>query len=209
MSYEAYCRLIDEFPALSQIEFAAPVDPLLHPRFFDMVRYAGSRGLQISARSELASLSPARAEECVTSGLFRLQVALEPPRPRPANELRVAAPFSRAMRNMTRLIEVRRRLGSALPQIELLDIVTRSKLAQLPELVRSAQRHGADALCVLDIAESARAMGLMRVFIDAETLRGEDPAVLERVFAETRKARPRRGAGRCARARAAARACCA
>ena len=195
MSYEAYCRLIDEFPALSQIEFSAPVDPLLHPRFFDMVRYAGSRGLQISARSELASLSPARAEECVTSGLFRLQVALEPPRPRPANELRVAAPFSRALRNVTRLIEVRRRLGSALPQIELLDIVTRSKLAQLPELVRSAQRHGADAFCALDIAESARAMGLMRAFIDAETLRGEDPAVLERVFAETRAVAQELGIG--------------
>jgi len=186
MSFDAYCRLVDEFPALAQIEFSAPVDPLLHPRFFDMVRYAGARGLQVSARSELLSLSPARAEECVTSGLYRLQVALEPPRPRLANEVRVAAPFSRALRNVTRLVEAKRRLGASLPQIELLDIVTRSKLALLPDLARSAQSHGADALCVLDVAESARAMGLMRAFIDTESLRGEDPAVLERAFAETR-----------------------
>src|SRR5438132_13530442 len=167
MSFAAYCRLLEQFPASGEIELCAPVDPLLHPRFFDMVRHAAARGLRVAARSTLHSLSDRAAEDCVKSGLFRLQVALEPPRPRLANEIRVAAPFSRALRNVTRLIEVRRRLGSALPQIELLDIVTRSKLAQLPELVRSAQRHGADALCVLDIAESARAMGLMRVFIDA------------------------------------------
>ena len=186
MSFDAYCRLLDEFPAAAQIEFSAPIDPLLHPRFFDMVRYAGARGLQASARSELLTLSPARAEECVKSGLFRLQVALEPPRPRLANEVRVAAPFSRALRNVTRLVETRRRLASTAPQIELLDLVTRSKLAQLPELVRSAQRHGAGAVCVLDIAESARAQGLMRAFIDSETLRGEDPAEIEHVFGETR-----------------------
>ncbi len=186
MSFAAYCRLLEQFPAASEIELSAPVDPLLHPRFFDMVRHASAQGLRVSARSTLLSLSDRAAEDCVKSGLFRLQVALEPPRPRLANEIRVAVPFSRALRNLARLAGTKRRFGSAAPRIELLDIATRSKLAQLPELVRVARQHGADAVCVIDIAESAPATGLMRSFVECESLRGEEPAVLERAFGETR-----------------------
>ncbi|HEY3074489.1 MAG TPA: SPASM domain-containing protein [Burkholderiales bacterium] len=186
MSFAAYCRLLEQFPASSEIELSAPVDPLLHPRFFDMVRHAAAHGLRVSARSTLVSLSDRAAEDCVKSGLFRLQVALEPPRPRLANEIRVAVPFSRALRNVTRLVAMKRRLASAAPRLELLDIATRSKLAQLPELVRVARQHGADSVCVIDIAENAPATGLMRSFIECESLRGEALAVVEKSFAETR-----------------------
>jgi MoaA/NifB/PqqE/SkfB family radical SAM enzyme len=186
MSFAAYCRLLEQFPAAAEIELSAPVDPLLHPRFFDMVRHAAAHGLRVSARSALLSLSDRAAEDCIKSGLFRLQVALEPPRPRLANEIRVGVPFSRALRNVARLVALKRRLACAAPRIELLDIATRSKLAQLPELVRLARQHGADSVCVVDIAESAPASGLMRSFVECETLRGEDPALLERAFAEAR-----------------------
>jgi len=186
MSFAAYCRLLEQFPAASEIELAAPVDPLLHPRFFDMVRHAAAQGRRVSARSALLSVSDRTAEECVKSGLFRLQVALEPPRPRLANEIRVAVPFSRALRNVARLAATKRRLAAGLPKIELLEAATRSKLAQLPELVRLARQHGAESVCVIDVAESAPATGLMRSFIECESLRGEDPAVLERAFAEAR-----------------------
>ena len=72
MSFAAYCRLLEQFPASSEIELCAPVDPLLHPRFFDMVRHAVARGLRVAARSTLHSLSDRAAEDCVKSGLFRL-----------------------------------------------------------------------------------------------------------------------------------------
>ncbi|OLC67252.1 MAG: hypothetical protein AUH79_04545 [Betaproteobacteria bacterium 13_1_40CM_4_64_4] len=188
MSFAAYCRLLEQFPASSEIELCAPVDPLLHPRFFDMVRHAVAQGLRVSARSTLLSLSDRAAEDCVKSGLCRLQAALEPPRPRLANEIRVAVPFSRALRNVARLVATKRRLASAAPRIELLEVATRSKLAQLPELVRLARQHGADSVCVIDIVESAPATGLMRGFVESESLRGEEPAVLERAFAEARAA---------------------
>src|SRR2546428_5219489 len=188
MSFAAYCRLLEQFPASGEIELCAPVDPLLHPRFFDMVRHAAAGGLGVAARSTLHSLSDRAAEDCVKSGLFRLQAALEPPRPGLANEIRVAVPFSRALRNVARLVATKRRLASAAPRIELLEVATRSKLAQLPELVRLARQHGADSVCVIDIVESAPATGLMRGFVESESLRGEEPAVLERAFAEARAA---------------------
>ena len=186
MSFAAYCRLLEQFPAPGEIELCAPVDPLLHPRFFDMVRHAAARGLRVAARSTLHSLSDRAAEDGVKSGLFRLQVALEPPRPRLANEIRVAAPFSRALRNVARLVAMKRSLASATPKIELLEVATRSKLAQLPELVRVARQHGADSVCVVDIAESMPPTGLMRGFIERESLRGEAPAVVEKSFADAR-----------------------
>ena len=68
MSFAAYCRLLEQFPAAAEIELSAPVDPLLHPRFFDMVRHAAAHGLRVSARSALLSLSDRAAEDCIKSG---------------------------------------------------------------------------------------------------------------------------------------------
>lgn len=171
MSFETYCRLVGEVPALGEIELRGPVDPLLHPRFFDMVRYAAQRGLEVRARSELFAVSERLAEQCVTSGLARLQVVLPPPRTRAPEEIEVGLPFIRGLRNLARIVAARRRLASQRPVIEIVDVVTRGRLPQLPELVRLAHKHGAASLQMLDPAES---------------LAGEDPQVVARWFGEAR-----------------------
>jgi MoaA/NifB/PqqE/SkfB family radical SAM enzyme len=146
MSFEAYCRRIAQLSELAELELSGPLDPLLHPRFFDMVRYAAARGVQVTARSPLLWLSDRRAEECVQSGLARLLAVLEAPRPRPAIAIRVDVPFNRALRNLSRLAGTKRRLGARLPRLEVLETVAPGKLGELPELVRSSHRHGAEVI---------------------------------------------------------------
>lgn len=153
MSFQTFCRLIDDTPALAEIELGGALDPLLHPRFVDMVRHAVARGVRVGAHSALTGLSDRRAEDCVQSGLHRMRVALAPPRPRAPGEIRVDVGFDRTLRNVRRLSDARRRLGSATPEIELLETLTRPSLAQLPRLVALAQRHGVDCLSVVDIEE--------------------------------------------------------
>ena len=77
--YDAFCRLIDQFPGLAELQLRGVGEPLLHPRFFDMVRYASERGVQVSTESDLPALSERRAEECVASGLRHLYVRMRPP----------------------------------------------------------------------------------------------------------------------------------
>jgi MoaA/NifB/PqqE/SkfB family radical SAM enzyme len=43
-----FCRPVDQFPELDQLHLQGLGEPLLHPRFFHMVRYAARRGVGTS-----------------------------------------------------------------------------------------------------------------------------------------------------------------
>jgi radical SAM protein with 4Fe4S-binding SPASM domain len=105
--YEAFCRLIDQYPGLAELKLRGIGEPLLHPRFFDMVRYACARGVKVSTETDLPALSERRAEECVASGLRHLYVRVRPPS---------GLVFAR----LRRLAAAKRKLNSAWPALTLL-----------------------------------------------------------------------------------------
>src|SRR6185503_3655337 len=97
----------------------------------------------VSTTTHLGELSEKRALECVKSGLMRMHVASDAA---PQGPLRLRVKFDRVLRHIGRLIAARQELGSALPQIHLVVAVTRSGVAELPDLVRLARELGVDAL---------------------------------------------------------------
>jgi MoaA/NifB/PqqE/SkfB family radical SAM enzyme len=105
--FDAFCRLIDELPAIQELQLQSAQDPLLHPRFFDMVRYAAARGIEVSTHTRLKALSQRRAEDCVASGLRRMHVVLGEPGPERA----------RVLANVRRLIAAKRSAGSRWPYV--------------------------------------------------------------------------------------------
>jgi radical SAM protein with 4Fe4S-binding SPASM domain len=104
IAFDAYKRVLDQFPHVSRVHIGGAGDPMRHPRFFDMVRIAAERGLEVSADSILTGLSDARAEICVESGLQRLVV---PP----------ARGDAVLQRNLKRLQAARERLHIATPEV--------------------------------------------------------------------------------------------
>lgn len=74
LCYDTFCRLLGEFAGARVLRLQGAGEPLAHPRFFDMVRFAVARGLQVSTLTALPPLTPRRAEECAKSGLQYLDV---------------------------------------------------------------------------------------------------------------------------------------
>jgi radical SAM protein with 4Fe4S-binding SPASM domain len=105
IAFDAYKRVLEQLPHLRQLHIGGAGDPMLHPRFFDMVRYAAERGLEVSAESLLTGLSDARAEICVESGLRRLVV--------PAASGDVVL-----QRNLKRLQAAKQRLSIPFPEVQ-------------------------------------------------------------------------------------------
>jgi MoaA/NifB/PqqE/SkfB family radical SAM enzyme len=81
MPYEVFCGLIDQFDGVSELQLQGMGEPMLHPRFFDMVAYAAARGIAVSTNTNLTVLSERRADACIRSGLRRMQVSLDAPNP--------------------------------------------------------------------------------------------------------------------------------
>lgn len=77
MSYEAFCDLIERTPTLTTLLPFQWGEPLLHPRVFDMVRFAARRGMRTYLTTNGTRLDADARRELLTSGLTRLTISVD------------------------------------------------------------------------------------------------------------------------------------
>lgn len=199
MDFELFVRLVEELPALRELHLQGLGEPLMHPRFFDMVRFASARGVRVSTNTNGTLLGPARAEACVTSGLDELHLSIDGATAATYEAIRVRSRFARVLRGLGRIVDARRRLASATPALRIVAVAMRRNLDELPAIVELAAEHGVDRVFVQHLCHDygeetlPEAYRPMRDFVEAETLLGERAERVERAFAEARAAAARRG----------------
>lgn len=194
MDFDLFTRLLDQFPQAEELQLQGLGEPLLHPRFFDMVRHAAERGILVSTNTNLTVMTEAGAEECVRSGLRVLHVSLDGASAETYQSIRLRARFERVLRNLRRVMAARRRLDSALPEVRLVAVAMRCNLHELPGLVRLAHAEGVTALSVQHLCHDFGEAALpsryqpMRAFVEQETLLHEDPRRVAQCFEQARAA---------------------
>jgi MoaA/NifB/PqqE/SkfB family radical SAM enzyme len=192
MKYEDFTSMVDQFPALEHLHLQGLGEPIMHPRFFDMVRYATGCGVRVSTNTNGTLVNARRAEECVTSGLDCLHLSIDGATAETYERIRVRAHFDRVTANLERLLDTRQRIGSDTPRVRMVSVIMRQNLHELPDLVRLAARWSAEGLFVQHLCHDFGESSLpaqyrpMRDFVDAETLQGEDHDRVKRSFAEAR-----------------------
>ena len=192
MSFEAFCRVLEQFPAVRHLQLQGMGEPLLHPRFLDMVRHAAARGIEVTTNTNLTALSPRRADELVTSGLAKLHISIDAADAAVYEYIRVGSRLSRVLRNLALVQAAKNRLRAERPEIVLVAVAMRRNLEELPRLVRLAADYGVPAMSVQHLAHDFIEEALpaqyrvMRTFVEDETLMNEDPARVERWFDEAR-----------------------
>jgi MoaA/NifB/PqqE/SkfB family radical SAM enzyme len=193
MPYEAFCSLVDQFTGVRELHLQGLGEPLLHPRFFDMVAYAAARGIDVSTNTNLTALSERRAELCVQSGLARMHVSLDAADPAAYEYIRVGSRHERVVRNLRYIGAAKRRLAAERPEVRLVAVAMRRNLEELPGLVRFAHEEGIEHVSVQHLAHDFTESSLpakyagMRDFVDAETLASEDPARVAHWFGKARE----------------------
>jgi len=188
MGFEKFTRIIDQFVNIEELHLQGLGEPMMHPRFFDMVAYAAERGIRVSTNSNLTLLNERRAERCVTSGLDTLHVSIDGTSAETYERIRVRAHFERVVHNLERLHAVRDRLGSKLPHLILVVVIMRQNLHELPALVRLAHQWSIERVFVQHLCHDFGEASLpvhyrpMREYIQAQTLFEEDPERIEYYF---------------------------
>ena len=188
MAFESFARIIDEFGALQELHLQGLGEPMMHPRFFDMVAYAAGKGITVSTNSNLTLLNDRRAERCVTSGLNELHVSIDGATAATYEGIRVRSHFDRVLANLDRLLAARRRLGSQKPLLRLVMVIMRRNLHELPDIVRLAHQYTIDRIFVQHLCHDFGESSLpahyrpMREFVQAETLLEADPQRVAHFF---------------------------
>ncbi len=194
MDFTKFTALVDQFPALEELQLQGLGEPMMHPKFFDMVAYAAERGVKVSTNTNLTLLNPRRAERCVTSGLDTLHFSIDGATAEMYEGIRVYAKYERVIANLALLQETKARLGSAYPHLRMVTVLMRRNLHELPDLVRLAHRYGVNTMFVQHLCHDFGESSLperyqpMREFVDEETVVGEDPARVDHYFAAARQA---------------------
>ncbi len=83
MKFETFTRIVDQFVGLRELHLQGLGEPMMHPRFFDMVTYAAEQGVEVTwnrkdyqaFRDQLASDEPPEiCRSCsVYSGTFYIK----------------------------------------------------------------------------------------------------------------------------------------
>ena len=192
MKWETFTALVDGFPGLKELQLQGLGEPMMHPRFFDMIAYAAGKGIRVSTNSNMTLVNPQRAERCVTSGLADLHVSIDGSTPQTYERIRVRARLDRVLRNVRMVLEARARLGSATTRLRMVVVAMRQNLHEFPDLVRLAHSLGIGSVFVQHLCHDFGESSLpahyapMRDFVDEQTLLAEDPARVERFFGEAR-----------------------
>ena len=77
MDFGNFTRLLDQFPALEELQLQGLGEPMMHPRFFEMIAAAVARGIKVSTNTNATLLTARRAESCVTSGLGEIHISID------------------------------------------------------------------------------------------------------------------------------------
>jgi MoaA/NifB/PqqE/SkfB family radical SAM enzyme len=194
IDFALFRTLLDGFDGVEELHLQGLGEPLLHPRFFDMVELAAGRGIRVSTNSNLTVMSTALAARCVNSGLHTLHVSIDAADSAIYEAIRVDARFDTLLRNLRRVNDAKREAGAnALPHTAIVMVLMRRNLLELPALVELASREGAGSLSVQQLCHDFSEAALppqyrpMRDFVDAEALSDADLPRAQQVFDEARQ----------------------
>lgn len=193
MPFETYTSLIDQFTTLRELHLQGLGEPMMHPRFFDMIDYAAAKGIRVTTNTNLTLLNAARAERCVQSELSCLHVSIDGATAATYEKIRVRAHYDKVLRNLQLLEDARQRTGRAGPEMHLVMVVMRQNLHELPDLVRFAHRWNMAEFFVQHLCHDFGESSLpahyrpMRDFVQEQTLLEEEPSRIEFYFNEARQ----------------------
>ena len=108
MAWPVYQALIDgleEFPGPKTVAFAGFGEPLLHPRFPEMVSLAHERGLRTEMTSNATLLTPPLAEKLIDAGLDQFTVSIDGTSEAEHGAVRPGAFLEEIIANVRRLYE--------------------------------------------------------------------------------------------------------
>lgn len=193
MAFETFTRLIDQFKTLQDLHLQGLGEPSLHPRFFDMIRYAVARGVRVSTNSNFTLFTEQRAEELVRSGLDTVHISIDGATAETYEFIRVWGKLRRVLRNVRYLVRAKKKLGSETPHIRMVVVAMRKNLDEFPKLVRLANRLGIKSVFVQHLCHDFGESSLpahyapMRDFVQEQTLFEVSEDHVSSVFEEARR----------------------
>ncbi len=158
MAWPTYEAIIDGLAGPPDADTTPPTlafmglgEPLLHPRFLEMVRYAKERGLRAEVTTNALLLTRELATDLLAAGLDQLVVSIDGATAESFSRVRPGASLKRVVDNVRNLHDLRGPYYGPSLRIGLEFVAMRSNVAELPGLNRLAAQLGASFVIVSNV----------------------------------------------------------
>lgn len=145
MTLEQFKQLIDRLRwHLLALDLSMWGDPLIVPEIYDMIRHAHNRGVWTYISSNLHAFKPnkGQAEQLVQSGLDMLTCSLHGAAQATFEIYQPGKDFNTAVDKIRHLVDVRKRLGSKTPEVQLNFVVTKHNEHEIDTFTKLARELG-------------------------------------------------------------------
>lgn len=143
LDWTAFRNFLFAHPHLRHIELQGEGEPLLHPRFFDMVASARARGIRVSLITNGSLLSAERVERLLDAGVGSIHVSIESADPTRFQAIR-GGKFQKVKDGLSLLIARRRERALTEPVVGLAVTVLKSTIGGLDDVARLYLELGLD-----------------------------------------------------------------
>jgi radical SAM protein with 4Fe4S-binding SPASM domain len=120
-------------------------EPLTNPELFDMIKYANRYGTIVSTTTSMA-ISSAKLNDIIHSGLHRLKISLDGATPEVYNDIRGQNIFNRVVRNIQKLVMLKKQYHIKLPYVCLQVVIQSKNIFQLSDIVKLGIKLDIDAI---------------------------------------------------------------
>jgi radical SAM protein with 4Fe4S-binding SPASM domain len=199
MQFELFTSLVDQFENLQTLHLQGLGEPMLHPRFFDMVEYAVHKGIRVTTNTNLTLLNSRKAQRCIASGLDGVYFSIDGAKRETYENIRLNARYDKVLSNLDLLGSTKAKNNSHLPHLKMVMVIMRQNLAELPDLVDLAARYDIEEVYVQQLSHDFGEVSFTEKFqplhdyVDEQTLLGEDPKRIEQYFDEACRRAARSG----------------
>ena len=178
----------DLFPKAWRVALACAAEPMIHPRFRELVEIAGRYGVpDLWFPTNLLALTEPTAQALVKNGVATVAASIDGVTKETYEKIRVPAKFERLLACLDTLGLARRAAGSKTPRLRIIFTWMKSNRRELALLPEFAADHGASEIDVRYVSPTEG------VDVTPELLSGEDPAALNAELAAAAHDAVRRG----------------
>lgn len=178
----------DLFPRAWRVALGCAAEPMIHPKFKEIVEIAGRYGVpDLWFPTNLLALSESSARALIEHRVTTIAASIDGVTKETYEKIRVPAKWEQLIARLELLNEVKRRTKSRRPRLRIIFTWMKSNREDLEKLPAFAQRYGAEELDVRYVAPT------VGVDVTPELLSDQDPQQLNGALARTAKEAVRRG----------------
>lgn len=147
LTYDGFRRIIDQMPDLNRVIMHGMGEPLLNKDIYRMVEYASKeRKLKTIMSSNGMPLDEASARKLIANGLQVLSLSVDGATKETYEKIRVRGNFDRLVRNIKRLIELKKEMNSETPWTYISMVCMKDNIHEFLKLIELAKELGVAAV---------------------------------------------------------------